>query len=114
MNTMDHSKCQHAIDEIRRTTSYRLKIMNDQCKKIQNDHDNRAYFKIYSATMADLAFDVIEHAVSYTITIDELEAFRERLQYADHALSVAIDVLMQSEETHLDWQSEVENIMHYH
>jgi hypothetical protein len=114
MTMKSHSRCQKAIDEIRSKTNRRLKSMIDLCKQMQNDRENPAYFKVYSETMADLAFDVIEHAVRYSVSAEELEAFKERLHYTDHALGIALDVLTGSEQTHLDWRTEFEREMHYH
>ena len=114
MNTTDHDKCQRAIEEIRNSIPKRLKVLDDQFNMERDSQGKCDYFRDYTKAMTDLVFDVIEHAVSYADKAEELEAFSDRLQQADHALNVAIGVLKRSENNHLDWHREFERELHLH
>ncbi len=111
MSMTEQERCKRAIAEIRKTIRKRLKMLDEQFVEPLDSKGHCESTRLYAEAMTDLVFDVVDHAVSYTDKVRELEVFRDRLQDATHTLDIAIGVLNGSEHTNADWHRKFDELM---
>jgi len=103
MNTAEQREFQPDVMGIRKKIPDRLKMLDEQLKEEQNLKDNCSYTRQYTETMSDLVFDVVDHAISYTDKLTDLEVLRGRLLDATHTLDIAINVWSESQKKGHNW-----------
>ena len=111
MSITEQERCKRAIAEIRKTIGNRLKILDEQFVEPLDSEGNCDSTRLYAEAMTDLVFDVVDHAVSYTEKVRELEVFRDRLHDATHTLDIAISVLKGSEYKDADWHRKLDELI---
>lgn len=111
MGMSEQGRCKHAIEEVRKTIPDRLNALDRQLVEALDSGGHCESTRVYAEAMTDLVFDVVEHAISYTDRVRELEVFRDRLLDATNTLNIAIGVLNRSEYTGADWHRKFDELM---
>ena len=93
MTTTELYRYQHSIEEIRGSISHQLNASDDEHDTLQN----REVVSKYTDSMTDLVFEAIENSIFWTDKVNDLEAFRDKIQEAVKSLDIAIDVWKRSE-----------------
>lgn len=94
MSITELYRYQHSIEEVRGSMPHQLKGLDEEHDSLQN-HDNASQ---YTDLMTNLVFDAIENSIFWTDKVNDLEAFRDKIQEAVKSLDIAIEVWKRSVE----------------
>ena len=109
MSTTELYRYQHAIEEVRGAIPHQLKtLLYDE----HNSLENGLNASRYADSMTNLVFDAIENSIFWTDKMNDLEAFRDKVQEAVKSLDIAISVLTRSEEKGTEYSKQMK-IQHH-